>query len=141
MNALCQRHGVTISALGYYPNPLSANETRDYQDFAEALYGYKESLTLWEDNEKARVGLKQAQYAPLSVEDQLISIYAGTQGLLDEVEVAHVPEFESAMLDHFRTEFPEVLDEIREKKVLSDELGEQITKIVKDLQTHWQPAS
>ncbi len=85
--------------------------------------------------------LKQAQYAPLSVEEQVISIYAGTQGLLDDVEVAHVPAFESAMLDHFRNEFPEVLEEIRDKKVMTDELGERITGIVKDLQTHWQPAS
>ncbi len=85
--------------------------------------------------------LKQAQYAPMKVEEQVVSIFAGTQGLLDPVEVAHVPAFEAAMLDHFRTEFPEVLDEIRDKKVLSDELKDQIRKIVHDLQTHWEPAA
>jgi F-type H+-transporting ATPase subunit alpha len=85
--------------------------------------------------------LKQAQYAPLKVEEQVLSIFAGTRGLLDKVEVAHVPAFESAMLDHFRNEFPEVLDEIRERKALSDELSEQIKKIVTDLRSHWQPTA
>ena len=85
--------------------------------------------------------LKQAQYSPLKVEEQVVSIFAGTQGLLDPIEVAQVPTFETSMLDHFRDEFPEVLDEIREKQVISEELGEQITKIIGDLQTHWEPGA
>jgi len=85
--------------------------------------------------------LKQAQYAPLKVEEQVVSIFAGTQGLLDKVEVAHVPAFETAMIDHFRNEHPEVLDEIREQKVLSEELSGRIKKIVDDLRSHWQPTA
>ena len=81
--------------------------------------------------------LKQAQYEPLPVDKQVLSIFAGTQGLLDDVEVAHVPAFERDMLKHFEDEFPEVLDEIRDKKVISDELSEQISKIVTDFKTHW----
>jgi F-type H+-transporting ATPase subunit alpha len=85
--------------------------------------------------------LKQAQYEPLSVEKQVLSIFSGTQGLLDDIEVPHVPAFEKAMLKHFEDEFPEVLEEIRVKKVLSDELSAQITKIVTDFKTHWGSGS
>ncbi len=81
--------------------------------------------------------LKQPQYRPMSVEEQVISIYAGTQGLLDDVEVAKVAEFEVAMIQHFKDEFSEVLEELREKKVISHELSEQIRKIVTEFQTHW----
>jgi F-type H+-transporting ATPase subunit alpha len=84
--------------------------------------------------------LKQRQYSPLVVEEQVVSIFAGTKGLLDSIEVAHVPDFEADMLAHFRNEFPEILEEIREKKVLSDELSQKITKVIGDLKTHWKPA-
>jgi F-type H+-transporting ATPase subunit alpha len=84
--------------------------------------------------------LKQRQYSPLVVEEQVVSIFAGTKGLLDSIEVAHVPDFEADMLAHFRNEFPEILEEIREKKVLSDELSQKITKVIGDLKTHWKPS-
>ncbi|ALU40472.1 ATP synthase subunit alpha [Kocuria flava] len=46
--------------------------------------------------------LKQKQYTPYAVEDQVVSIWAGTNGHLDEVEVADVQDFERALLDHVR---------------------------------------
>jgi len=82
--------------------------------------------------------LKQPQYRPMKVDEQVISIYAGTQGLLDDIDVAKVADFEVAMLKHFKDEFPEVLEELREKKVISEELSGEIKKIVTDFQTHWR---
>ena len=46
--------------------------------------------------------LKQKQYTPYPVEDQVVSIWAGTNGHLDEVEVADVLDFEQALLEHVR---------------------------------------
>jgi F-type H+-transporting ATPase subunit alpha len=81
--------------------------------------------------------LKQQQYEPMTVAQQVVSIYAGTQGLLDDVEVAHVREFEAAMIKHFKDEYPEILQDVTEKKELSDELSEQIKKVVTEFKSHW----
>jgi F-type H+-transporting ATPase subunit alpha len=70
--------------------------------------------------------LKQNQYSPLAVEDQVLSILAGTQGFLDALEVSHVRDFEQEMHRHFREHAPELRQEIRERKEVSDELGRRI---------------
>jgi F-type H+-transporting ATPase subunit alpha len=76
--------------------------------------------------------LKQPQYAPYTFEDQVVSIFTGTQGHLDDLAVGEVLAFEKALLRHVHDEFPEVLSEIVETGVLSDELGEKLTKIITD---------
>ncbi len=81
--------------------------------------------------------LKQQQYEPMTIAQQVVSIYAGTQGLLDDVEVAHVREFEAAMIKHFKDEHPEVLEEVQETKAISDELSERIQTIVTEFKSHW----
>jgi F-type H+/Na+-transporting ATPase subunit alpha len=80
--------------------------------------------------------LKQAQYRPYPVEEQVVSILAGTRGLLDSLPVPQVLGFEAALLEHFRDEHPEILEEIRTKKTLSDELAERIAKVITDFKTH-----
>src|ERR687886_503452 len=65
--------------------------------------------------------LKQPQYQPMPVEEQVASIYAGTQGFLDSVEVRDVTRYEAAMLSYLRSEKPEVLAKIRDTKALDDE--------------------
>jgi F-type H+/Na+-transporting ATPase subunit alpha len=70
--------------------------------------------------------LKQGQYEPLPVELQVLSILAGTRGVLDKLPVDQVQAYEKAMHRFFRDEKPEVLAEIREKKSISDELAQQI---------------
>ncbi len=70
--------------------------------------------------------LKQGQFAPLSVELQVLSILAGTQGILDPLEIEHVRPWEEEMHRAFQNEHPEVLTEIREKKEISNELRETI---------------
>jgi F-type H+-transporting ATPase subunit alpha len=62
--------------------------------------------------------LKQLQYRPYHVSDQIIAIYAGVNGFLDDLPVSRVSEFEEALIKHFRDEFPEVLEELTVKKEL-----------------------
>ncbi len=57
--------------------------------------------------------LKQANYSPLRVEEQVVSIYAGTRGYLDDLEVRQVRPFEEHLLDTFRTQHRDILDDIR----------------------------
>jgi F-type H+-transporting ATPase subunit alpha len=65
--------------------------------------------------------LKQSNYAPLRVEEQVVSIYAGTRGFLDSVEVKEVRGFESFMLDTFREKHRDILDDIRSTGKLVDD--------------------
>ena len=67
--------------------------------------------------------LKQDQYAPLPVAKQVAIIYAGTKGLLDDLEVADLGDFEAELLRFLDTSKPEVLKNIREKKILDDDLS------------------
>ncbi|MFT5289192.1 MAG: F-type H+-transporting ATPase subunit alpha [Planctomycetota bacterium] len=64
--------------------------------------------------------LKQGQYVPLKVEDQVMIIYAGTSGGLDVIDVSNVKAFEPAFLQHMADAHPEVSEELATEKKLSD---------------------
>jgi F-type H+-transporting ATPase subunit alpha len=81
--------------------------------------------------------LKQPQYSPYSIEEQVVSILAGTKGYLDEVATANVAAFEEDLLKHFRHEHPEMLEEIREKKQISEALGNKISEVVTNFKGHY----
>jgi len=66
--------------------------------------------------------LKQGQFQPMPFEDQVVSIFAGTQGYLDKIPVGDVTRFESALLSDLKTNHPEVLETIRSTKDLGDEV-------------------
>ncbi len=62
--------------------------------------------------------LKQPQSAPMPVDEQVVSIYAGTKGFLDDLAVEDVRPFESALLQYLRADRPELLQQIRDTKDL-----------------------
>ncbi|HET7709141.1 MAG TPA: F0F1 ATP synthase subunit alpha [Sphingomicrobium sp.] len=70
--------------------------------------------------------LKQAQYAPMPVEEQVAAIFAGTQGFLDTVEARDVVRYEAAMLSYLRNEKPKVLKAIRDSKALDDDTAKAL---------------
>jgi F-type H+-transporting ATPase subunit alpha len=69
--------------------------------------------------------LNQPQYQPWPVEEQVVAIFAGTQGYLDKVPVAQVPRFQEELREHLRAE-ESIYGEIREAKELSDELERRL---------------
>ncbi len=79
--------------------------------------------------------LKQPQFAPVPVEEQVVSIFAGTRGYLDTIEIGDVVRFEAAMLSEIRTTRPEVLTAIRDEGEISPTaekaLGEALDGVVK----------
>jgi F-type H+-transporting ATPase subunit alpha len=75
--------------------------------------------------------LKQPQYSPFPVEEQVVSIWAGTTGKLDDIDVADIRVFETQFLDYLRREEKGILDEIRTTKVLEDETVERLDKAIK----------
>jgi F-type H+-transporting ATPase subunit alpha len=76
--------------------------------------------------------LKQGQYQPLTVERQVAIIFAGTQGLLDDVPVDAVRAFEEFFLGWLERRHPEVLREIRDKKEISPALHDTLVKAVQE---------
>ena len=70
--------------------------------------------------------LKQPQFSPMPVEEQVASIFAGTQGFIDSIEVSDVTRYEAAMLSFLRSEHPEILKTIRETKQLDDETAAKL---------------
>lgn len=71
--------------------------------------------------------LKQPQYSPLTVEEQVVVIYAGTRGYLDNVAVNQVSAYEADMLTELRSAGASILAAIKDKKALNDEIEAQIT--------------
>jgi F-type H+-transporting ATPase subunit alpha len=74
--------------------------------------------------------LKQGQYSPVPVEEQVVSIFLGTQGYLDSIPVSDIRRFEAEYLDYLRRNHPEILAEIRETKKLSDDAKQRIVDSV-----------
>ena len=76
--------------------------------------------------------LKQPQYRPSPVEEQVVSIFLGTGGHLDSVPVEDVSRFESELLDHLRGSDNGILSDIRESQKLSEETDKKLTDAIKD---------
>ncbi|WP_407049423.1 F0F1 ATP synthase subunit alpha [Methyloraptor flagellatus] len=74
--------------------------------------------------------LKQPQFSPLKTEEQVCVIYAGINGYLDPLPVARVRAFEDGLLTLLRTQHVDLLNGIRDKKELTDELGAKLKSVV-----------
>jgi F-type H+-transporting ATPase subunit alpha len=73
--------------------------------------------------------LKQDQYKPMPVEKQVVSIFYGTSGYLDQIPVADVRRFEQEILEYIELKHNDILVEILETKDLSDKLIERLKQI------------
>ncbi|GAB5514912.1 F0F1 ATP synthase subunit alpha [Rhodopirellula baltica] len=85
--------------------------------------------------------LKQPQYQPLSVAEQVISIYAGTNGHLDDVAVKEVQRFEKELLQYVHDKHSSLINDLTATPALSDEIAERIVAAVKEFKTVYKPAT
>jgi F-type H+-transporting ATPase subunit alpha len=74
--------------------------------------------------------LKQPQYSPLSVEEQVAVIYAGTRGYLDGVPTAQVGRFEQELLSNLHGKHQKLLDSIRTEKALSGPIEAELKSVL-----------
>jgi len=81
--------------------------------------------------------LKQPQYKPYKLSDQVVSIFAGAKGYLDNLPLNKVRAFEEALLKHVRDEFPEVVKAITDTGDLADDLQTRLKKIIEDFKSHF----
>ncbi len=83
--------------------------------------------------------LKQPQYVPFNIVDQVISIYAGTKGMLDDVPVNQVAAFEKAMLNYFTTVGKPLWNELEAKKELTGDLEKKLVDAINAFKSTWKP--
>src|SRR5436190_15815623 len=81
--------------------------------------------------------LKQNLNSPMPVEEQVVVIFAGTNGYLDDIPVGDVKRFESELLDYFRTRHRDVLDGVRSSGALPE--GDKFAEIVSAFKEQFQP--
>ena len=70
--------------------------------------------------------LKQPQFSPLKMEEQVVVIFAGVRGYLDGINAAEVTRFEESLLSEIRAKGQDILKAIREEKVISDKTGTEL---------------
>ena len=76
--------------------------------------------------------LKQNQYVPMSTANQVLIIYAASQGYLDDVELESVKDFEVGLLEHFASKSPECIKEIDDTGNIGDDLAEKMNKVIEE---------
>jgi F-type H+-transporting ATPase subunit alpha len=81
--------------------------------------------------------LKQPQYQPMDVEKQVLIIWAATNGKVDDVPVENVRRFETELLRFVENSHPGVLQKLREKKSLTDEIKADLNQVVNDFKERW----
>ncbi len=84
--------------------------------------------------------LKQPQFQPMPVEEQVMIIFAGTQGYLDDIPVEKVREFEDGFHPFMRERYPEIGEKIRREKQLSDETQAELRRAVEEYKARFKEA-
>ncbi len=115
---------------------LDLAQYRELQAFAQFASDLDESSRKQLERGQRMVEvLKQPQYSPLAVENQVAIIYAGSKGFLDDVAVEDVVRFEAELYPFLEAKYPEVLEQIRTKKALDKEIEELLDKALNDFKS------
>ena len=82
--------------------------------------------------------LKQPQYSPMPVEYQVIIIYAVTKKYVLDVDVDRIGEFQDGLFEFINTKYPEIPENIRKEKVISDSTEEVLVKAIEEFKKAWR---
>jgi len=82
--------------------------------------------------------LKQDQYVPLAVEKQILTVFAGTQGFLDDVELTDLKDFESGLYQFFETRYGSLLESLKGEGKISDEASKQLANGIEEFKERFQ---
>lgn len=83
--------------------------------------------------------LKQGQYVPMAVEDQIAIIYSGVRGHLDKMDPSQITKFEAAFTEHLKASHQGLLDNIREAGQISDDVDAKLKEITANFVAGYQP--
>jgi F-type H+/Na+-transporting ATPase subunit alpha len=121
---------------------LALSQYRDLEAFASFASDLDAASRAQLDRGERLVELlKQPQYSPFPVEQQVVSIWAGTEGYLDDVPVEDVGRFEQEFLDYLRRSRAGILDAIRETGQLSDDTLSALKDAVEDFKKGFETGS
>jgi len=82
--------------------------------------------------------LKQPQYQPMGVENQVLVIWAATKGYVDDIAIENVRKFEAELLQFVENSHPSLLQSIRGKKALTDEITADLKQVLQDFKEIWK---
>lgn len=85
--------------------------------------------------------LKQPNMKPMSLSQQVVSLFAGTRGFLDKYELGQIRTYEIQLLSFVETRYPEIMAEIEDKKVISPELEQKMKSVLGEFDTLFLSAS
>nr|WP_314218232.1 F0F1 ATP synthase subunit alpha [uncultured Campylobacter sp.] len=112
---------------------LDLAQYRELQAFAQFASDLDESSRKQLDRGQRMVEiLKQPPYSPLPVENQVVVIFAGSRGFLDDVPTSSIGKFEAELYPYIEAKYPEIFEEIRSKKTIEKDLEENLIKALND---------
>ena len=85
--------------------------------------------------------LKQGQYLPMPVEDQVMVIFAGVEGYLDDVDTDAIASFEQQFLPFVKERYPDMVTTLAKTKSLSDELEKKLKEAIKEFKVSFKAGS
>lgn len=112
---------------------LDLAQYRELQAFAQFASDLDESSRKQLERGQRMVEvLKQPPYSPLAIENQVVIIFAGAKGYLDDLPTSAVTKFESDLYPYIEAKYPEIFEQIRTKKALDKEIEELLHKALKE---------
>jgi len=112
---------------------LDLAQYRELQAFAQFASDLDESSRKQLERGQRMVEvLKQPPYSPLPIEKQVIIIYAGANGFLDDLPVEDVTKFEAELHPYVEAKYPDLLEKIRTEKKIDDDIKEQLNKVLEE---------
>ncbi|HOL82178.1 MAG TPA: F0F1 ATP synthase subunit alpha, partial [Ignavibacteriales bacterium] len=83
--------------------------------------------------------LKQGQYAPVPVEKQVVAIYAGTKGYIDEIPTPAIKKYEKELLEYVENQAPEIFENIKTQKDISEETENKLKEVIEKFNSIFKP--
>ncbi len=118
---------------------LDLAQYRELQAFAQFASDLDEtSRKQLERGQRMVEVLKQPPYSPLSIEKQVVIVYAGANGYLDDIEAQNVTKFEAELYPFIEAKYPEILKDIKTKQKIDDEIKAELNKILDEFKTTFE---
>ena len=113
------------------------NELKAFAQFGSELDAVTQAQLA--RGERMVAALNQGQYVPMPVEEQVVVLYAATQGFLDTIEVERVPDFNQDLIARVRSAHPDILEAIRDEKDISDDTDAKLRAALEEYLKDFSP--
>ena len=118
---------------------LDLAQFRELQAFAQFSYDLDPQTKMQiERGRRITEILKQPPYSPVSLEEQVVTLWAVTNGYMDEVEIEKIKEFEGKYIQHLKVKEKKLLSEIADKKILDEGMLKTLEKATKEFAASFQ---